>query len=264
MEDRGLFITSQAIHRQLAAMPNELYLIRLIHRPTRRPFPGERLWTATELLNTATVRFLRARNREGCDVYILPFAGQRNAGYILVDLDRADGAMVESMRVHGHDPCVVLETSPGHLQAWVHISSSPLEPRLTTALGKRLARAYGGDLARTDCRHLGRLAGFTNQGSAQESDRDSTGVLSCMWPSKYTDQVEGQRLDANPGMAWLSSLPARNRRKREDLEALGTPKTRQPQADMFRLRSAVGDVDGCDDPRSTGPAVLRVSDDGRH
>jgi hypothetical protein len=45
MDDRGLFITSQAIRRQLAAMPNELYLIRLIHRPTRRPFPGERLWT---------------------------------------------------------------------------------------------------------------------------------------------------------------------------------------------------------------------------
>src|SRR5690349_8652902 len=90
MDDRGLFITSHAIRRQLAAMPNELYLIRLIHRPSRRPFPGERLWTATQLLNTTTVRFLRARNREGCDVYIQQFAGQRNAGYILVDLDRAD------------------------------------------------------------------------------------------------------------------------------------------------------------------------------
>src|ERR1043166_8997758 len=64
MDDRGLFITSQAIRRQLAAMPNELYLIRLIHRPTRRPFPGERLWTATQLLHATTVRFLRARNRE--------------------------------------------------------------------------------------------------------------------------------------------------------------------------------------------------------
>src|ERR1051325_636355 len=32
---------------------------------------------------------------------------------------------------------------------------------------------------------------------------------------------------------------------------------------MFRLRSAVGDVDGCDDPRSTGPAVLRVAHPSR-
>jgi hypothetical protein len=30
---------------------------------------GERLWTASQLTNVATVRFLRIRNREGCDVY---------------------------------------------------------------------------------------------------------------------------------------------------------------------------------------------------
>ena len=65
MFDRGLILTSQAIRRQLAAMPHELYLIRLIHQPPNRPFPGERLWTAEQLRNLATIRFLRARNREG-------------------------------------------------------------------------------------------------------------------------------------------------------------------------------------------------------
>ena len=163
MQDRGFFLTQQAIRRQLAAMPNDLYLIRLIHRPTRRVFPGERLWTADQLVSPATVRFLRVRNREGCDVYIQPFAGNRNAGYTLIDLDRADWTVVERMRTQGHDPCVVLETSPGHLQAWVHLSTSPLEPALATALGKQLAHSYGADLASTDWRHLGRLAGFTNQ-----------------------------------------------------------------------------------------------------
>src|ERR1700722_16833966 len=124
VDDRGFFITWQAIRRQLAAMPNDLYLIRLIHRQTRRPFPGERLWTAVQLLNVTTIRFLRVRNREGCDVYIQPFAGYRNAGYILVDLDRTDWTVVERMRKHGHDPCVVVETSPGHLQAcyWLRVS----------------------------------------------------------------------------------------------------------------------------------------------
>jgi hypothetical protein len=34
---------------------------------------------------------------------------------------------------------------------------------LATALGRQLAQTYGGDLASTDWRHLGRLAGFTNQ-----------------------------------------------------------------------------------------------------
>lgn len=161
--ERGFFLTRQAIRRQVAAMPCELYLIRLIHHPTRRAFPGERLWTATQLVNAATVRFLRIRNREGCDVYIQPYAERRNAGYILVDLDHAEAAVLEAMRANGHDPCLVLQTSPGNLQAWIHVSSSPLEPAVATAIGRRLAHTYGGDLASTDWRHLGRLAGFTNQ-----------------------------------------------------------------------------------------------------
>ena len=150
-------------------MPNELYLIRLIHHQTRRPFPGERLWTATQLVGAATIRFLRIRNGEGCDVYVQPYAGNQNAGYILVDLDRADPMVVEVMRANGHDPCVVLQTSPGRLQAWVRLSTAPLEPAVATAAGKHLARLYGGDLASTDWRHLGRLAGFTNQKPARRT-----------------------------------------------------------------------------------------------
>ena len=60
---RGLTLTMQAIHRQLAAMPYDLYRLRLIHNQTRRPLPGQRLWTRDELLRPANVRFLRIRNR---------------------------------------------------------------------------------------------------------------------------------------------------------------------------------------------------------
>ena len=148
-------------------MPNELYLVRLIHHQTGRPFPGERLWTAAQLVGAATIRFLRARNCEGCDVYIHPYAGNQNAGYILVDLDRADPTVVEVMRANGHDPCVVLQTSPGRLQAWIRLSTNPLQPALATAAGRHLAHLYGGDWACTDWRHLGRLAGFTNQKPAR-------------------------------------------------------------------------------------------------
>ena len=163
MFDRGLILTAQAIGRQLAAMPHELYLVRLIHYLTKRPFPGERLWTAGQLRNLATIRFLRARNREGCDVYVQPYSQDHNAGYILVDLDRAEPTVLSAMAAHGHQPCMVLQTSPGHLQAWVHVSATPLPPGIATAIGKHLARTYGGDRASTDWRHLGRLAGFTNQ-----------------------------------------------------------------------------------------------------
>ena len=169
MFDLGLTLTAQAVRRQVTAMPCELYLVRLIHNATKRPFPGERLWTSTQLANLARVRFLRVRNREGCDVYIHPYAQDRNAGYILIDLDDADPAAVSAMRANGHDPCVVLQPSPGHRQAWVHVSSTPLEPTLATAIGRHLARLYGGDPASTDWRHLGRLAGFTNQKPARRT-----------------------------------------------------------------------------------------------
>jgi len=163
MFDRGLLLTLQAMRRQLAAMPHDLYLIRLIHHQTRRAFPGERLWNATQLLHPAAVRFLRGRNREGCDIYIQPFTDNQNPGYILVDLDHTGTDIIPQMRVNGHAPCVVLQTSPGNLQVWVHISTTPLPPTVASSIGKQLAQRYGGDLASTDWRHLGRLAGFSNQ-----------------------------------------------------------------------------------------------------
>jgi DNA primase RepB-like protein len=164
MLDRGLFLSLHAIRRQLAAMPQDLYLVRLLHHETRSAFPGERLWTAAQLGQEATVRFLRIRNREGCDVYVHPFGENRNTGYILLDLDHTDAAAaLEQMRSNGHQPCVVLQTSPGHLQAWIRVSTVRLEPAIATAIARQLAHSYGGDLASADWRHLGRLAGFTNQ-----------------------------------------------------------------------------------------------------
>jgi len=163
MFDRGFNLSLRAVRRQLAAMPHDLYLVRLIHNQTRRAFPGERLWTAGQLMHPATLRFLRVRNREGCDVYIQPYQEHRNPGYVLVDLDQCGPESVETMRADGLAPCVVLQTSPGNLQVWMHLSSTPLEPALATSIGKHLAQRYGGDRASADWRHLGRLAGFTNQ-----------------------------------------------------------------------------------------------------
>jgi hypothetical protein len=169
--DRGFFITLNAVRRQLAAMPSELYLVRLIHHHTRKPFPAEPLWTAWQLSRCAVVRFLRWGNREGFDVYLRPYAEGRNAGYILLDLDRPGPDALARMRAQGHQPCVVVQTSAGHLQAWVRVSQTPLEPALATEIGKHLARTYGGDRASTDWRHLGRLAGFTNQKPARRPPR---------------------------------------------------------------------------------------------
>jgi hypothetical protein len=162
--DRGFFITLQAMRRQLAAMPCDYYQIRLIHGSSRRPFPGEQeMGSAVQLSRGPMVRFLRLRNREGYDVFFHPWEGRLNAGYILVDLDRAEDNIIDSMRANGHEPCAVLRTSPGHLQAWVRVSLTPLEPTLATSVARHLADLYGADRASAEGRHLGRLAGFTNQ-----------------------------------------------------------------------------------------------------
>ena len=161
--DRGFFLTLQAVRRQLAAMPCDFYLVRLIHHHTRKVLPGDRLWTAPQVIYGPTVRFLRARNQEGYDVFFLPYAFRQNAGYILVDLDHADPAVLDTMRTNGHLPCVMIETSPCHYQAWIQVSAQPLQPAVASEIGKQFARLYHGDRASTDWRHLGRLAGFTNQ-----------------------------------------------------------------------------------------------------
>jgi len=159
--DRGFFLTLQAMRRQLAAMPCDYYQIRLIHGGSRKPFPGDRVGSAVQLTHRATVAFLRLRNREGYDIFFHPFAGNRNAGYILLDLDSADDQIIESMRANGHEPCVVLRTSPGHLQAWVRVSLTPLAPTVATSAAAHLAALYDADRASADWRHCGRLAGFT-------------------------------------------------------------------------------------------------------
>jgi len=144
-------------------MPYDLYSLRLIHAYTHRPFAGERVWTAEQLLRPATIRFLRARNRAGFDIYIRPDAWDQNAGYVLVDLDDAEAHVMDRMRHNGHHPCLVLQTSPGHLQAWIRVTTSGLEPCIATAVARQLAHGYGGDPASADWHHFGRLAGFTNQ-----------------------------------------------------------------------------------------------------
>jgi hypothetical protein len=173
VSNRGFFLTWNAVRRQLAAMPNDFYLVRMIHRLTRKPCPGERIWDAGQLARSSVVRFLRARNLQGHDIYLLPYAEHRNAGYIFLDLDHATPQVLSLMRTNGHEPCVMLQTSPGHLQAWIRLSSTPLEPAVATFVSKQLAHTYGGDLASTDWRHLGRLAGFTNQKLARRTPSGS-------------------------------------------------------------------------------------------
>jgi len=83
---------------ELAGRPppdhHDLYLIRLIHHQTGRAFPEDRLWTAAQITHPATLRLLRVRSREGCDVYIQPHRPgefQRKVGSQLAASRRRSG-----------------------------------------------------------------------------------------------------------------------------------------------------------------------------
>ena len=156
-------VTEAVLRRQIAALPCPLYQVRLIHSDSRQAYPGLRQWTASQLCQPATVGFLRLRNREGYDVYFRPYAGQDNAGYLLLDLDCTAPGILARLRAQGHEPSVVVETSPGRWQAWVRVSPEPLSPALATRISRRLAQMYAADPASAEGRHLGRLAGFTNR-----------------------------------------------------------------------------------------------------
>jgi hypothetical protein len=242
MLDRGFFLTLQAIRRQLAAMPNDLYLIRLIHHFTHRAFPGERLWTATQLTRESVVGFLRSRNREGCDVYIRPYAENHNAGYVLLDLDHGDPYVVEDMRAHGHEPCVLLQTSPGHLQAWVRISGTRLEPAIASTIARSLARTYAGDLASADWRHLGRLAGFTNQKPSRRQDRGF---------APWVRILQAQRGSATQG---ISLMQAAQQQLTGAANTLSAPKGPLPSPQLTDLPIPPGE---CSLPRAIYQAWLQ-------
>jgi hypothetical protein len=53
----------------------------------------------------------------------------------------------------------------------VQVSATPIEAVIASQVGKQLADLYGGDPASTDWRHLGRLAGFTNQKPQRRNGR---------------------------------------------------------------------------------------------
>jgi len=165
MSERGLDLTLAALRAHLAAMVWPRYELRLIDAH-RRQCVATRYWTAVQLLDGDTVRFLRARNREGCEVYFRPHSAAESAGYLLLDFDDSPCPLAV-MRSAGHTPCVVVETSPGHHQAWVRVSRHSVSPGWATTVARGLALRYGADAASAEWRHLGRLAGFTNRKPAR-------------------------------------------------------------------------------------------------
>ena len=87
----------------------EGFIVRLIHADTEQVI--NEIYKLPILVKMDTIKFLRARNREGFHVYARPDATQ----YILVD--DLDLAKIKAMHKDGLCTRCVVQTSPGNYQA---------------------------------------------------------------------------------------------------------------------------------------------------
>ncbi len=147
--------TTEAVRAQLAGMGAERYDVGVYDRANDAMLL-RREWTPAQI--EASLGWFRGMNANGRDIYIRPTG---SSGLYLID--DVPAATVERMRAEGYTPAAVVETSPGNLQAWVRVSDTPLSTEEGTAVARDLAARYDGDMSSANWRHMGRLAGFTNQ-----------------------------------------------------------------------------------------------------
>ena len=155
----GFALTRSAVERQLRAMNSGLYEVGLF-RPASGDNQAEmlpRTWDQQTLLDS--VSWLRWQNSQGRNIYVRP-TGEHHLS--LVDDLTPDGVL--RMKKEGFAPSVVVETSPGNIQAWLN-HGEVLPKELSTAAARALALRFGGDKGAADWRHFGRLSGFTNRKS---------------------------------------------------------------------------------------------------
>jgi hypothetical protein len=144
-----------AVERQSRAMGAKAFEIGLFDSNAEQGSMLQRVWNLDTLMRSLS--WLRLKNSEGRHIYIRP-AGE----HCLSLIDDISTAMIERLKSDGFAPAVVLETSPGNFQAWLH-HGQVLPKHLSTLAARVLASRFGGDLASADWRHYGRLTGFTNR-----------------------------------------------------------------------------------------------------
>jgi hypothetical protein len=147
--------TLEAVMKQSSAMGAKAFEIGLFDPNAARGAMLPRVWDTGTLLRS--VSWLRLKNAEGRNICIRP-AGEHSLSLI----DDASLEVIARLKSEGFAPAVVLETSPGNFQAWLH-HGEILPKHLSTFAARLLATRFGGDLASADWRHYGRLAGFTNR-----------------------------------------------------------------------------------------------------
>src|SRR5687767_1409389 len=108
--------TIEAVRAHLAAIRSALFEVGVFFPDgADRPESKMLLRTWDEAALHRSISWLRAKNAEGAAIYVRPH-GEHS--YSLIDDLNASG--VGRLKAEGFAPAIVVETSPGNLQAWLN------------------------------------------------------------------------------------------------------------------------------------------------
>lgn len=123
-----------------------------------------RTWSREEA--EKAVPWLKRMNAINNHIYVRPAELDHEHAPAIVLVDDLKREAILEMKRDGLEPSLVVETSRGNYQAWVRVRETeapPLSRAEANETARTLAERYRGDLNSADCRHYGRLAGFTNR-----------------------------------------------------------------------------------------------------
>lgn len=156
--------TYRAVKRQIEKMGCDSYQIGVIGATKDNGMAMHKDMTKAEILKE--IPNLKRLNAQGNHIFIQPSAKEHN----LILVDDVSFEDTQNMAKNGHEPAVVVETSPDNYQAWVKVPKS-LRENERAFFAKKLAEIYDADPNSAQKRHYGRLAGFTNQKPEHQNDR---------------------------------------------------------------------------------------------
>jgi RepB DNA-primase from phage plasmid len=122
-----------------------------------------RVLSVAQLLTEKVIRWLKAMNAGGFDIYCRPAILADGKRSPLVFVDDLSAEKVEHMRASGLPLSVLVESSPRNFHGWVRVAEKPISADEMLGAARLLAAKFGGDIGAVGSRQFGRLAGFTNR-----------------------------------------------------------------------------------------------------
>ena len=182
--------------------------------------------------------WLKARNAEGCHVYVRPARLPNGDSQGVVLLDDLDECTIAELKEAGGEPAVTVETSHKNCQAWVRIAPS-LTREEATAAARQLAKEYGGDPGSASYQQYGRMAGFLNKKDKHQDYR--TGKY------PWVKVLEHTGVTASRGHYWQqqAAQAAAERKKEREKIAQNQIKARQQAAEGELLQAQAGFLAFC-------------------